>query len=86
MSLAKYNKDVLEDGSQSVIDAGLKKVNDNIVGLNAAFKKHTPMIHQYVHKSMGHGKFKNAYGKLVDGLHPKGNLLMYINCSCSMDR
>ena len=39
-------------------------VNDDIVALNAAFKNHMLMIHQYVQKSMGHGKFKD--GKFTD--------------------
>ena len=57
------------------ISEGVKMVSDDIVALNAAFKNHMLMIHQYVQKSMGHGRFKDAYGKFTDGLHPSNKLL-----------
>ena len=75
LDLARYNKDLGENPWQHVIDEGVKMVNTNIISLNAAFGHSTPMIHQSIYKSKGHGKTKTFYGRLWDGLHPRGDIL-----------
>ena len=75
IDLARYNGDHMPDPQQHVIDGGLKLVNDNIIALNAAYGLHTPMIHQHIVKSMGHGITKIMYSRLYDGLHPRQDTL-----------
>ena len=73
--IAVYNGDPAPNPWQQVLDDGLKKLNHNIITLNAAHGNSTPLIHMYIYKSKGHGKTKTFYCRLWDGLHPRGDTL-----------
>ena len=75
LDLARYNGDAFPNPWQHVIDDGIKKLNSNIITLNAAHNNSTPLVHMYIYKSKGHGKFKTFYCRLWDGLHPRGDTL-----------
>ena len=75
IDLARYNGDEGVDPQQWIIDQGLAMVNNNIIAINAAHDFHTPMLHQHIVKSMGHGKSKIIYARLYDGLHPRWGTL-----------
>ena len=75
IDLARYNGDDHVNPQQQIIDQGLRLVNDNIIAINAAHNLHTPMLHQHIVKSMGHGKWKIMYSRLYDGLHPRWDTL-----------
>ena len=75
IDVGRYNKDPIRNPWQGVIDRGLKAVNKNIITINAAFNNSTPLIHFYIYKSMEHSRIKTLYGRLWDGLHPRGDTL-----------
>ena len=75
IDLARYNKDADPNPWQKVLDSGVRKLNYNIITLNAAHGLSTPLIHTSIYKSMGHGKSKTLYCRLWDGLHPRGDIL-----------
>ena len=75
IELARYNGDSVPNPWQQALDDGVKKLNSNIITLNAAHNHSTPLIHMSIYKSMGHGKVKTFYCRLWDGLHPRGDTL-----------
>ena len=71
LSLSTYNGTPELDVNQWVIDEGLRQLNIDINTLNAANNYSTPMVHQYVHPTMGNiRRARNTYSRLKDGLHP----------------
>ena len=71
LSLSTYNGIAEPDESQGIIDEGLRLLNADINTLNAANNLCTPMVHQYVHPTMGtRRRARNTYSRLFDGLHP----------------
>ena len=75
IDLATYNGDPIPNPWQQALDDGIKRLNSNIITLNAAHKNSTPLIHMSIYKSKGHGKTKTFYCRLWDGLHPRGDTL-----------
>ena len=75
LDLVCYNGDLAPNPWQHVLDEGLKKLNYNIITLNAAHINSTPLIHFNIYKCKGHGKVKTFYCRLWDGLHPRGDTL-----------
>ena len=76
MDLGRYNKTGHRDENQWVIDQGVDLLNSDIQTHNAANGYSTPMIHQYIHPTMGqHRRARNTYSRLRDGLHPTGRTL-----------
>ena len=71
LSLSAYNGIPEPDENQWIVDEGLRQLNIDINTLNAANHFSTPMVHQYVHPSMGTRRTaRNTYSRLIDGLHP----------------
>ena len=71
LSLSAYNGTVELDVNQWIIDEGLRHLNIDINTINAANCLTTPMVHQYVHPSMGNRRrARNTYSRLRDGIHP----------------
>ena len=64
LDLAKYNNDPVPNPWQQALDDGVKKLNHNIISLNAAHGNSTPLIHMSIYKSKGHGKIKTFYCRL----------------------
>ena len=75
LDLARYNNDAEQNPWQQALDEGVKKLNYNIITLNAAHGNSTPLLHMTIYKSKGHGKTKTFYCRLWDGLHPRGDIL-----------
>ena len=71
MDVGRYNRTGYRDELQWVIDEGVHLLNADIQTHNAANGYATPMIHQYIHPTMGNARRpRNTYSRLIDGLHP----------------
>ena len=71
MDLGRYNKTTHRNEHQRTIDTGIKLLNSDIQTHNAANGYSTPMVHQYIHPTMGKSRrARNTYSRLRDGLHP----------------
>ena len=73
MDLNRYNKVPGINHRQTVLNQGLVLLNSDIITMNAAYCLHTLMTQRYVHKHIGQGRIKHMYGRLWDGLHPRGD-------------
>ena len=71
MDLGRYNKTGHRDEKQWIIDTGVGLLNTDIQTHNAANGYNTPMVHQYIHPTLGNARrARNTYSRLIDGLHP----------------
>ena len=71
LDVGRYNKIGHRDEGQWIIDQGVNLLNSDIQTHNAANGYSSPMIHHYIHPTMGHARrARNTYSRLRDGLHP----------------
>ena len=76
MDLARYNSLSTRADTQTTLDKGIQLLNENITTLNAGNGYSTPMIHQYIHPTLGNSRrARNTYSRLRDGLHPTTHTL-----------
>ena len=73
LDVNRYNRVPGINHCQAILNQGVVLLNSDIITMNAAYNLHTPMTQRYVHKHIGHGKIKHMYGRLWDGLHPRGD-------------
>ena len=71
LDVGRYNKTGVRDEGQWIIDQGVNLLNSDIQTYNAANGYSSPMIHYYIHPTMGQARrAQNTYSRLRDGRHP----------------
>ena len=74
LDVNRYNRVAGKYWKQGVVNDGIMLLNRDIITTNAGNGYHTPMVQRYVHKH-AYRRVKHMYGRLWDGLHPRGDTL-----------